>query len=73
MAKPKTDWVALARADAQPQVPEPIDAIGWLQPAGMLALTATSIHVFSATPARGGTMKVRDFNDAFLAAVTPPV
>jgi len=30
----KTDWVEQAKADAQPQVPEPILAVGFLQPAG---------------------------------------
>lgn len=116
MGKQKVDWVALARDDAQPQVPEPIEAIGWLQPAGswgafgistlspwagtsaqadanqrakglakaggfapkmaMLAVTATAIHVFSASPARGGTMKVGDLiavwpRDEIVVTVTP--
>jgi len=116
MAKQKVDWVALARDDAQPQVPEPIVAVGWLQPAGswgafgiskingwagtsaqadanarakglakaggfrpkmaMLAVTASTIHVFSATPARGGTMKVGDLiavwpRDDIVVSVVP--
>lgn len=116
MAKEKVDWVALARADAQPQVPEPIAAIGWLQPAGswgafgisklsgwagtsaqsdankrakglakaggfkpkmaMLAVTASTIHVFSATATRKGTMQVGDLiavwpRDEIRIGVTP--
>lgn len=116
MAKAKVDWVTLAREEAQPQVPEPILAVGWLQPAGtwgafgisklsgwagtsaqadankrakglataggfrpktaMLAVTESTIHVFSATPARGGTMRVGDLiaiwpRDEIVVTATP--
>ena len=94
------EWVEEARASAQERVPDPIVAVGFLQPAGswgslgtsyvsgtagtftqrranrkagglakgggfkpklaMLAVTADAISVFSASPARGGKVKVGD-------------